>query len=103
MPKLIKFLKICAEVLVPKFIRAKVRLPVGGVFIDTYFNFEIFQLFVFKLNIKHSSLLLALVKVMTELNKEQHRFKLQCNKKIERHRNLENQAVNEVGFQMNAN
>ena len=35
---------------------------------------------------------------MTSLNKEQQRFKSQCQEKLERQRKLENQAVNEAGF-----
>ena len=35
---------------------------------------------------------------MTSLNKEQQRFKSQCQEKVERQRKLENQAVNEAGF-----
>ena len=54
-------------------------------------------------DIQHSTLLLALVKVMTDFNQEQQRFKLQCNAKIERHKKLENQAANEEGFQINSN
>ena len=35
---------------------------------------------------------------MTSLNKEQQRFKSQCQEKVERQRKLENQAANEAGF-----
>ena len=35
---------------------------------------------------------------MTSLNKEQERFKSECQEKVERQRKLENQAVNEAGF-----
>ena len=35
---------------------------------------------------------------MTSLNKEQQRFKSQCQEKVERQRKLDNQAANEAEF-----